>query len=148
MWLEPVSSPNIESLRILPDPDHQRVGVTAQLLGDARGCEVEATVLAEGQALATARGSAGVELAINLPSPRLWSPQQPFLYDLKVTLKRGEHAIDAVAGYFGLRKISVGKDGKGVTRLLLNNEFLFQTGHLGPRFLARRPLPPRPPKPP
>lgn len=134
VWLEPVSSPNIESLRILPDPDHQRVGVTAQLLGDARGCEVEATVLAEGQALATARGSAGVELAINLPSPRLWSPQQPFLYDLKVTLKRGEHAIDAVAGYFGLRKISVGKDGKGVTRLLLNNEFLFQTGTLDQGF--------------
>ncbi|MCJ7681650.1 MAG: PA14 domain-containing protein, partial [Candidatus Aminicenantes bacterium] len=69
------------------------------------------------------------------PDARLWSPDDPFLYSLKLSLLDGSgRPIDAVDGYFGLRKISVGKDKKGITRLLLNDRFTFQLGPLDQGF--------------
>ncbi|HLT41464.1 MAG TPA: glycoside hydrolase family 2 TIM barrel-domain containing protein, partial [Sphingobacteriaceae bacterium] len=60
----------------------------------------------------------------------LWSPSNPFLYDLKVALVRNGKVIDEVSSYFAMRKISMGKDSQGIQRMLLNNEFLFQYGPL------------------
>jgi hypothetical protein len=73
-----------------------------------------------------------VELAI--PKPRLWSPEDPFLYDLKVTLKQDGKAVDAVESYFGMRKIAIAKDSKGVNRIMLNGKFVFQVGFLDQGF--------------
>jgi beta-galactosidase/beta-glucuronidase len=38
--------------------------------------------------------------------------------------------VDEVKSYAGLRKVSLGRDGKGFTRILLNNRPLFQAGLL------------------
>ena len=65
---------------------------------------------------------------------RLWSPEDPHLYDLVVSSKLGNRAIDKVEGYFGMRKISLGKDEKGFTRLMLNNKPYFQFGPLDQGF--------------
>jgi beta-galactosidase/beta-glucuronidase len=59
----------------------------------------------------------------------LWTPDDPFLYDLKVTL--GE---DSVTSYFGMRKVSLGKDDNGITRILINGKFIFQIGVLDQGF--------------
>ena len=58
-----------------------------------------------------------------IPAAKLWWPDAPFLYDLRITLKQGGVAGDEVASYFGMRKISIGPDAKGLTRMLLNNQF-------------------------
>ena len=84
--------------------------------------------------VAQATGAGGQPLTLHLKSPRLWSPAQPFLYSLKVELKRGGRVTDQVSSYFGMRKISVGPDAHGVTRLLLNNRPLFQLGVLDQGF--------------
>ncbi|MFQ5447616.1 MAG: PA14 domain-containing protein, partial [Saprospiraceae bacterium] len=42
--------------------------------------------------------------------------------------------LDEVKGYFGMRKISLGKDSSGITRIMLNNEFVFQLGPLDQGF--------------
>ncbi len=47
-----------------------------------------------------------------------------------MVLQRGDAVIDQVASYFGMRKISLGKDGAGTVRLMLNNRFVFQYGPL------------------
>ncbi len=58
-------------------------------------------------------------------------PDKPFLYDLVLTLKDSSgKKIDEVKSYFGMRKISLGKDKDGITRMMLNNKFLFQFGPL------------------
>ncbi len=55
----------------------------------------------------------------------------PILYDLKLVLRdKNGNIIDSVTSYFGMRKISLGKDQEGLTRILLNNKFVFQFGFL------------------
>src|SRR5262249_37815167 len=48
--------------------------------------------------------------------------------------RRGRKVGDAVDSYFGMRKIAVGPDDKGVTRILLNGKFVFQVGPLDQGF--------------
>jgi hypothetical protein len=64
----------------------------------------------------------------------LWSPDDPFLYDLRVTLSDGDAKTDTVTSYFGLRKIALRKDDEGVTRIALNDQFTFQIGTLDQGF--------------
>ena len=76
--------------------------------------------------VAEAKGVVGEPLAIRIKDPKLWSPDSPFLYDLEVGIKGG----DKVKSYFGMRKISMTKDGEGIPRIALNNEIIFQYGPL------------------
>ena len=62
---------------------------------------------------------------------RLWSPEEPNLYDLRITLKDGATGSeDVVAGYFAMRKFSKDKDANGVLRFFLNNKPYFIYGTL------------------
>ena len=54
-----------------------------------------------------------------------WSPNDPFLYDVKITL--GE---DEVTSYFAMREFAVRQDEHGVMRLVLNGKPLFHSGVL------------------
>ncbi len=135
VWLEPVAPQHIDSVRITPDLDHSTVRVDAKVTGDVDGLELEATVL-DGTAVAgTARGSG--PLVIPLAAPKPWSPDRPFLYTLRLRLLNADTpsaALDEVESYLGLRKISLAPDARGVTRLMLNNEFVFQAGPLDQGF--------------
>ena len=64
--------------------------------------------------------------SIKIPNAKLWSPDQPFLYGLRVGIAGG----DEVTSYFGMRKIAVAKDDSGINRLMLNGKPLFQLGPL------------------
>lgn len=85
------------------------------------------TVYVNGRCVGTHQG--GKEPPLCIPKPKLWSPSNPFLYDVKIILKDSLDAKDEVQGYFGMRKISL-KTFKNTPRLALNNEFLFQFGTL------------------
>jgi len=128
VWLEPVPDAYIQSLKISSDIDDEVVNVTAICSDAATGYTFEVESW-----FPEAKGKArvGQELAFTIKSPKLWSPDRPFLYDLKVILrdKQGKK-VDVVSSYFGMRKISLGKDKDGITRLLLNNKPLFQYGPL------------------
>ena len=63
-------------------------------------------------------------------TPKLWSPEQPHLIRLQVELLDGDKVVDTVDSYFGMRKIEVKKDAKGINRLWLNNKVVFQYGPL------------------
>jgi hypothetical protein len=72
----------------------------------------------------------GTLIELEVKNQKLWSPDTPFLYDLEVELFHDDKPIDKVESYFGMRKISLGKDAEGITRMMLNNEFVFQFGPL------------------
>jgi len=122
VWLETVPAAYIQSLKIAPDVDGGAVTITVNAKG---GGKVKLTALDGEQTIATGEGDAGQPVALKIPNAKLWSPEQPFLYDLRV-----ECGDDAAKSYFGMRKIAIGKDDKGVTRILLNGKFAFQAGFL------------------
>lgn len=134
VWLEPVNVAYVRDLKITPDLDSSSVNVwptTTALLG---GYAVEVAVRDRGASVACASAAPGHPIRLVLNHPRPWSPEDPHLYDLVVTLKLGHRTIDEVTGYFGLRKISLGQDRKGFTRLCLNNQPYFQFGPLDQGF--------------
>ena len=117
VWMEAVPRRYIEGLRIVPLFDRSAVEVTVRC---AQPLQCEATV--DGRTVPFTSGEAA---RIPMPDFRAWSPEDPFLYDLTVTL--GE---DRVESYFGMRKVEVRADRGGVKRLFLNGEPYFHSGLL------------------
>ena len=130
VWLEPVPNTYIESLDMRPDIKAGVLRLTVQ----ADAGEVSAVAFAEGEEVAEVRGRAGETLELAFPNAKLWSPDTPFLYDLQVNLLKDGETADEVSSYFGMREISLDKDDDGVTRIMLNGEFLFQYGLLDQGF--------------
>lgn len=134
VWLEPVAPTCIEQVKLTPDVEARQVRLvvaSGRLSDDLR---VEAVALAEGKEVARANGPANAELRLDLPDARLWSPDDPFLYDLKLTLTDGGRVVDTVTSYFGMRKIALQKDEQGIMRIAFNGQFLFQVGTLDQGF--------------
>ncbi len=129
VWLEPVAETHVKSLLLVPDVDAGCLRLTVGGTGT-----VEAVATDDGRQVAQVSGAAGSELKLPIPEPKLWSPDSPHLYDLRVSLKSGGKTVDEVTSYFGMRKIALGKDDKGITRMMLNGKFVFQVGPLDQGF--------------
>jgi hypothetical protein len=125
-WLEPVPGRYIRSLKITPDVDR---GVVAVRVDASAGQSVRVAAR-DGENQFNAEGPAGETVEVKIENPKLWSPDTPHLYDLKVELVADGRVVDSVDSYAGLRKIEVRKDADGINRLVLNNEVLFQYGPL------------------
>ena len=132
VWLEPVPEDRIESLKITPDVDagNVRVRVNARLNPNRdEAVGIVAVAFEGGKEVARVGGQPGKELILPISNPHLWSPDDPFLYDLRI-----EIGLDSVTSYFGMRKIALGKDEKGITRMMLNGKPVFQVGPLDQGF--------------
>ena len=134
VWLEPVSQVFIDRLQITPDVDRREVKLQLGISSLQPELVVKAMVLAGEALVAEREGLPGEELVIPIENPRLWSPEDPFLYQLQIVVEREGEVVDEVESYFGLRKISLGKDGAGRTRIFLNNRPYFQLGTLDQGF--------------
>ena len=134
VWLEPVPATCIDSLKLTPDVDAKALHIRAAVNGFSENLRVEATAFIDGKIVGAVNGLANAELVLSLPGPRLWSPEDPFLYDLRVTLKNGDQTIDSVSSYFGMRKIALRKDDQGFTRIALNDQNTFEVGTLDQGF--------------
>jgi beta-galactosidase/beta-glucuronidase len=130
VWLEPVPATSIDALKITPDIDSGQVNITAQIRGTSDGTTIEAKALDERSQIATATAQAGRPLTLSIPKAKLWTPDTPDLYRLKMALKQNGKDLDEVSSYFAMRKTSLVKDQDGVQRLGLNNRPLFQFGPL------------------
>lgn len=130
VWIENVPSTYIVSTRQTPDIDKQALNVEVKVENIQPGDEITITAWDAQQQVATQtlKGETATVLTIN--NPKLWSPGNPFLYDLKISVTRKGKVIDETGSYFAMRKSSVGKDKDGLQRMLLNNEFVFQYGPL------------------
>jgi beta-galactosidase/beta-glucuronidase len=127
VWLEPVPAAHIRSLRIVPDIDRELVAVTVQTSEDVT---VQVTARDGDKTVASRQGSSGQVIELPVADARLWTPDDPHLYDLQVSLVRDGQSLDSVSSYFGMRKIHVAPDDQGVNRLMLNNQVVFQYGPL------------------
>jgi hypothetical protein len=144
-WLEPVAPSHIGTLRITPNLDDSSVTVQATALntGGKPAFKVEILdgrkVIQEGslETMISTRSmppQVAPSIKLSVPNAKLWSPDAPFLYGLRITLLEDGKRVDEIESYFGMRKIALGKDAEGITRLLLNNKPLFQFGPLDQGF--------------
>jgi hypothetical protein len=132
VWLEAVNKEaSIGEIKIIPDIDRNIVSVLPMTREPLQpGYSASISVL-DGNIL-VAEASVAVDKIVEIPinNPNLWSPDNPFLYDLKIVLANSEGTVlDEVKSYFGMRKISLGPGSINML-LYLNNKPLFHYGTL------------------
>ena len=107
--------------QITPDIDSQ----TVPYADDEAEVDASGAVTVGGKEVVTGKRSANPS-PWHVPTAGLWSPDSPKLYPITVNIGKD----DSVKSYFAMRKISIGKDAAGITRMLLNDQFVFQHGPL------------------
>ena len=130
VWVEPVASAHVSSIKAIPNIDTNTLNVT---VGTSCGCKsgiVTVKLLDKGQVIASAKGVQGNELRLAVENPTLWSPANPYLYDMTVSLSKNGKVLVEVKSYTAFRKISSKRDANGIMRMQLNNQDLFQFGPL------------------
>ena len=115
VWLESTPIEHLDSVRITPDYDNELVRF------EFFGTDDVETLIYDGDELIADT----TEHTVKIPDFKPWSPENPFLY--KVVFKA---CGEKIKSYFGMRKFSVGTDGMGIKRLLLNNKPYFHNGLL------------------
>jgi hypothetical protein len=133
VWIEPVNKSYIASFRTVTNADNGSIIFKTDVKNADAG-SLLFKILKEGRTIATATGKANNETTLQIKDPLLWSPDKPFLYDVTIELKNNNKTVDKVKSYTGIRKISIGKTADGFTRMLLNNEFIYQNGPLDQGF--------------
>ncbi len=115
VYLESVPFKHVEKIKITPDIDEEEViiNVTSKdekclLTINKKEIEIETNK----------------DNHIKVKHPHLWSPEDPYLYPIKV--KVGE---DIVSSYFAMRKFSIIED-NNIRRIALNNKPIFMKGVL------------------
>lgn len=131
VWLEPVPGIHITNLKITPDIDVQSLNIKVSTNASSnQGIMAEAFVYEGEKLISSAASINGQDIQLAMPANmKLWSPDNPFLYDVKVRLKRNGKELDGVSSYAAMRKYSTKRDASGIVRLQLNNKDLF---HFGP----------------
>jgi beta-galactosidase/beta-glucuronidase len=130
VWLEPVPETYIASLKLTPDLDRQTLTLSAAVENPQPGHKLSAKVIADNKTVIEAQGDTSQPLHLLIENPKSWSPDSPYLYDLEIQLLQNGQPIDVVTSYFGMRKFSLERDGKGILRICLNHKPLFLYGPL------------------
>ena len=127
VWLEPVNPAYISGLRMTPDVDQSQLTIDVQ--SATAGAQARIKLSLQGNTVAEATGTVGTPVTLKVQNAKLWSPTNPWLYDVDVTLLQGNEETDHVQSYAALRKISTRQLENGEWRLQLNNRDVF---HFGP----------------
>lgn len=130
VWLEAVPKTYIASTRQTPDIDKQTLSVTAQIQNGQATDKIRVSAWDGKKKVAEQEVAGGTDAVLPVANAKLWSPENPFLYDLRVAVIRKGKVVDEVKSYFAMRKISMAPDANGTQRMLLNNKFVFQYGPL------------------
>ena len=131
VWLETVPETYIQNLKVTPQVDQERAKIEVDVQGATDDHRVRAVVSTDDGEVTRATGRSRNRLFAQWDDPRLWSPGDPFLYDLEVALLDEDGTVvDRITSYVGMRSVSVQEAAGGHTRLFLNGEPLFQMGLL------------------
>ncbi|HEX3797747.1 MAG TPA: glycoside hydrolase family 2 TIM barrel-domain containing protein [Verrucomicrobiae bacterium] len=134
VWLEPVPEICIDQLQLTPLISAAALKVRAAVANSSDQLVIEAVASANGVEVGRVTSGPNQTALLTIAAPHLWSPDDPFLYDLRVTLKDGDRVLDTVTSYFGMREIGLKKDAHGRTAIALNGRFIFEIGTLDQGF--------------
>ena len=132
VWLETVPENYLKDLRITPKIEEEAVDLELRFAGEfgqtGEEREVRISVGAyegETEDTFTFPMEPRMKVRIPVPEPRLWSPEHPEMYSLRI--EAGEDKADS---YFAMRSFGTGEDEEGRMRLLLNGKPYFFNGIL------------------
>ena len=128
VWMEMVPETHVRSLHLDADLDRGELRVLAHVSAGGQTLRVSVSDGASFTVEAKcelAEKATETQVALEVPSPHAWSPEDPFLY--QVTLVYGQ---DQVESYCAFRTFTIERDGCGVKRLCLNHEPIFLRGIL------------------
>lgn len=133
VWMEPVAPAAVDSLTTTPDIDKGRLALTVNSEDASKSARITAVARdKKGKVVGRVTGPANRELSLPVSKQHLWTPDDPYLYDLKVTLDDGR-SKDTVDSYFGMRSFGVAKVG-GYQKLVLNGKPFFSLAQLDQGF--------------
>jgi hypothetical protein len=132
VWLEPVEKEDgyIRSIRFTPDVDQKKIKLSADITHLTDKHRLKFIAKENDKIVGEFTGTGSEPISLKILNPRLWSPENPFLYDAEIELLYDDTVIDKIDSYFAMRKIGIKKDKNGILRLALNNEIYFQFGML------------------
>jgi beta-galactosidase/beta-glucuronidase len=123
VWLESVPPIRISNIILTPSARDSSIALSVYLHAPAAGwrIEVEASLSGVFVARTVAETTAATShLKLEIPDAKLWSPDTPVLYDLRLRLFEGEELLDEVQTYAGLRDVEL-REG----RVWLNGEAIY-----------------------
>ena len=126
-YLEARGASALRLVHFSPDIQKQQVNVEARLLESARSdLTLTLDFATGGVARVSQRVPAGadqVSFSVPIPNQRLWTLEDPFLYEVEARLEGADSAADSVRTYFGMRQISVvDLPGTDIPYIALNGE--------------------------
>ena len=123
VWMEAVAPEALARVQMTTDIDQQQLIVAPQFFRESPNT-LRVTLRDGGKVVGTrqVRASNSSVVVIPVKKARLWSPEDPFLYDLtyEVVAPDGQ-VLDAVKSYVGMRKVHI--EGN---KIYLNNEPYYQ----------------------
>lgn len=131
VWIEPVSEHYITNVKTTPNIDNNSLKVEVATDANISADKVEVKVFDGKQLVAVAASVNRLPVEVAMPANvKLWSPDSPFLYTMKISFFSNGKLMDQLSSYTAMRKFSTKRDDKGIVRLQLNNKDLFQFGPL------------------
>ncbi|MBO7644673.1 MAG: beta galactosidase jelly roll domain-containing protein, partial [Bacteroidales bacterium] len=138
VWIEPVAEASISSYNAIGSMDG---GLDIQTVINGEADEVRYTLLEGGlgwsteepgnpASVASCSAAPGKSVRLEVADVHLWSPEEPYLYGLRIELVKDGATVDSVLGYTAFRESSEVRDSAGQRRLGLNGKPYFQFGPL------------------
>ena len=124
VWMEAVAPTGIQRVKYVTDIDRGTVSMEMTMRRNSSGNLLTVNVKDGAKVVATqtAPVASGSIVSLPLKKAKLWSPENPFLYDVEFILKDAQgNVIDEVSSYFGMRKIHT--EGN---KIYLNNQPYYQ----------------------
>jgi beta-galactosidase/beta-glucuronidase len=128
VWLEPVEEQYVTGINAFSDVDKGSISVRVNTKNKKGIAQI--SLFDKKRLLETKSVVVGHTINFNPKDPHLWSPESPYLYNLKIRIIVDGNVVDEAKSYVAMRKISTKRDAKGIMRIQLNNKDLFQLGPL------------------
>ncbi len=132
VWAEAVPTTSIGKLKFESSLKDGTVACDIHI--NAPAADISCEFSFAGNTIEVSGSEAHMRPQIKIASPHAWSPDDPYLYEATITLKRGKEVVDKVTSYFAFRDVAIGKDSGGINRLLLNSKPIFHFGPLDQGF--------------
>jgi hypothetical protein len=145
VWLEARPAAHVARFSVVPQNrgDSWSVRVSVEAAGPDGAAKIrisspDSSVAAQEGSLNLSGGSGQFEAELAVSNPRLWTPEDPQLYALRIELTGGSSPADVVDTYFGLRTIGRGRFGDlPHESVLLNGKPVYLRGALDQSFNPR-----------